>query len=88
MWIVRDKRRDEIPDVPQEVGAGLGCLRVMGASGNTIVDVEGLEESALVEAEALSGCGLSQFVVVCLRDETGLIEEALDAARRPGDEDQ
>lgn len=59
MCIVRERRRERLLD-PHDEGVGpccgLGCLRVMGASGSRIVEEAGLEEaSALDEAELLKG---------------------------------
>lgn len=88
IWMVRDKRRDETPCEPQDVGALLAafdCFRVRGASGNRMVEVAGLEPTTLEDTDELSG--RSQGTVCCLRSEAGLIDVE-DEACRPGDEDQ
>lgn len=62
MWIVRERRREALLD-PHDEGAGaccgLGCLRVMGASGSIIVEEAGLEEARPLDDAALLK-GLSQ----------------------------
>jgi hypothetical protein len=71
--MVRERRRDDTPPVPQEVGAGveMGCFRVMGASGNMIVDDAGLDVTALEDTEELRG--RSHGAVFCRRRDEGLI---------------
>jgi hypothetical protein len=78
--MLRERRCEEIPPEPQEAGAILGALvalRVIGASGNIMVEEAGLEPMTLEESEELRG--LSQGLVFCLRREAGLICEVADA---------
>lgn len=72
MWIVRERRREEaLPDPHVVEAGGGGCFRVIGASGNIMVDEAGLEAIALDDTELLRG--LSHGAPLCRRKETGLI---------------
>jgi hypothetical protein len=80
MWMVRESRRDGRPWLAQEVGAPEAGFRVSGgASGRRIVEVAGLDETALDETEDAIGLSLSQGAAACLRRDPGLSEE-LEAA--------
>lgn len=80
MWIVRESRRDGIPWLAHDVGAPAAGFRVRGgASGRRMVEVAGLEETALDDTEDARGLSLSQGAAFCLRRDPGLNEE-LEAA--------
>jgi len=76
MCMVLEMRRERVP--PQdEPEVGVGCFRVIGASGNRMVEEAGLDPTALEDTEVLSG--LSHGALVPLRV-TGLSWELDDAA--------
>jgi hypothetical protein len=69
-----------MPGVAHAVGAPAAGLRVRGgASGRRIVEVAGLEETALDDTEDGRGLSLSHGAALCLRRDPGLNEE-LEAA--------
>ena len=58
-----------------------GRLRVIGASGSSIVDLDGLEAMLLAVED-----GLSHGDVCCLLRDAGLRDDDDEAVRRPGEE--
>lgn len=92
MCIERDNLRLAMPPVlHDEVAMGTFCLRglVLSSGVCEVVGGAGLELPVLVplaDEPPVAG-GLSHEMVVCLRRGAGLDEE-VEAARRPGDEDQ
>ena len=69
---MRESLREEaLPEFHVPVAGGLGCFRVMGASGKRIVDDAGLDPRTLDETELLRG--LSHGAPLCLLREAGLI---------------
>jgi hypothetical protein len=81
MWIVRERRRDGRPWLPQDVGAEptVGLRERGGPSGRRIVEVAGLDDTALDDTEEDRGRSLSHGAALCLRRDPGLNEE-LEAA--------
>ena len=75
--IVLEMRRERVPPQEDEPEVGVGCFRVIGTSGNRMVEEAGLDPTALEDTEVLSG--LSHGALVPLRV-TGLIWELDDAA--------
>jgi len=69
--MVRDSRRDALPEPHEELVEAFVDFLVMEASGNKMVDDAGLDPMTLDETELLRG--LSQGAAFWRRRETGLI---------------
>jgi hypothetical protein len=84
--MVRESRREEALLLPHVEETGwFVCFRVMGASGNIMVEDAGLEAMALEDTELLSG--LSHRAPLCRRKEAGLIwDVAEDTVLRAEDD--